>query len=298
MAGEPTCARCGAALAADAQFCAACGRRVAAGSSNALLLVLAGCGLLVGIGLLLAIVLGLWLFVARAKHVQPPTPPAPSPIIQAAPPAAEAEQASGGERFLGTWLAPDSYASSSPASRADITRFGDHLQFMDHGTKAKGGNLPRMELRPEGEDKLRGTYFVDASEQQPVTFELTPGGDKLVMTLSPPASEIVTETWVRAAVESPPPIQPTPRAAQAKAPTNDEQALALVARQPKVKAFEQRLKAAGKSAHIELDHVEDEFYSVHVYEMVEGDGDMPGHTATFGWFNVDRHTGEVREVTP
>ncbi|MDY6795729.1 MAG: zinc ribbon domain-containing protein [Actinomycetota bacterium] len=39
-------------------------------------------------------------------------------------------------------------------------------------------------------------------------------------------------------------------------------------------------------------------FVVHLFEYVEGGSDLPGHTATFGWYAVDKETGEVFEVAP
>lgn len=299
MSAQPACSRCGALLSPGEAFCSACGQPVGAARPNAGLLLMGVVVAVGALGLMVVIAIGLWLYLGRAKpQVAPPTQTASAAVSAPASAVAEKPKPAEGDEFLGTWLAPDSYDTSSPAARAEISRVGDHLQFMDHGTRDKGEKTPRMELKSSGKGRLKGTYYVDQNEQQPVELELTASADKMVMTLSPPASEIVTETWVRAKGEAkkPEPSAKTEPASSGAEPVSAEQALRLVSREPKVQAFAKRLKAAGKKVHIELDPSEEHDYVVHVYELVEGTGDMPGHTATFGWYGVDRKTGKITEM--
>jgi hypothetical protein len=38
--------------------------------------------------------------------------------------------------------------------------------------------------------------------------------------------------------------------------------------------------------------------SPHIYEVVKEEGDIPSHTATMGWYAVDKGTGEVKQEVP
>ncbi|WP_198159738.1 zinc ribbon domain-containing protein [Picosynechococcus sp. PCC 7003] len=58
-----------------------------------------------------------------------------------------------------------------------------------------------------------------------------------------------------------------------------------------------RTAAPQNSTHIEVVEQTPTNYLVHVYEIVNNPGE-PSHTATFGWYEVDRQTGMVFEVVP
>lgn len=46
---------------------------------------------------------------------------------------------------------------------------------------------------------------------------------------------------------------------------------------------------------IEVDHNEGNNYVVHVYEVVMDD-ETTGHTATYGWYYVDKSTGKLESM--
>lgn len=73
---------------------------------------------------------------------------------------------------------------------------------------------------------------------------------------------------------------------------SQEQALSKIRLLSEVVKYEFDLKKAGKEATYEVEDGEGE-WSVHVFEIVS-DGGIEGHTATFGWYGVDKTSGEVR----
>lgn len=60
---------------------------------------------------------------------------------------------------------------------------------------------------------------------------------------------------------------------------------------PEVVEYEAMLKNAGKKATFEVEDSEEEWL-VHIFEIVS-DGGATSHTATFGWYRVNKKTGEI-----
>ena len=71
-----------------------------------------------------------------------------------------------------------------------------------------------------------------------------------------------------------------------------EDALAKVKSLPEVMEYEKMLVGAGKQATIEAED-QDDAWGVHVFEVVTNDADT--HTATFGWYQVNKQTGVVEK---
>ena len=84
--------------------------------------------------------------------------------------------------------------------------------------------------------------------------------------------------------------------ASARGPVTASRALQIVSRRPEVRAYSRRLRARGKTAHVALDSEDRKAFSIHVFEEVQQGASS--HTATFGWYEVDRKTGRVRRTTP
>ena len=72
--------------------------------------------------------------------------------------------------------------------------------------------------------------------------------------------------------------------------TKEDQAIDLVFKQPEVKAWLKQFPGGksklGGAAAFTADHDGGDMYSVHVYE------DLPDHTATFNWYDVNIKTGK------
>lgn len=73
-----------------------------------------------------------------------------------------------------------------------------------------------------------------------------------------------------------------------------DQALAAIESRNEVKEYQKMLTEAGKNAEIEVENGDGE-WSVHVFEIVKNDRDGSSHTATFGWYRVDKKTGTVEK---
>jgi hypothetical protein len=93
------------------------------------------------------------------------------------------------------------------------------------------------------------------------------------------------------------PAQPPPPAPPAVLTTADD-AVAKVKALPDVAEWVATVTAAGGSPRIEVDSEDSAAYTVHVYEIVKQTDDMPSHTATMGWYTVDKTTGNVKEASP
>lgn len=73
---------------------------------------------------------------------------------------------------------------------------------------------------------------------------------------------------------------------------DEQQALAKVKDLPEVQEYQKMLADAGKKATFEVEDQDSE-WAVHVFEIVS-DG-ANSHTATFGWFRVDKKTGIIEK---
>lgn len=82
----------------------------------------------------------------------------------------------------------------------------------------------------------------------------------------------------------------SPSVSVTKDAKESKDAIHLVEQLPEVIEFSETLKAAGKTLSIEAEDGDD-VWSVHVFEIVT-DGDA-SHTATFGWWQVNKATGKV-----
>ena len=67
-----------------------------------------------------------------------------------------------------------------------------------------------------------------------------------------------------------------------------QRATLIIEALPEVKKYQEALAVAGTKAVIDVEDLGDS-WNVHVYEIVS-DGDL-SHTATFGWYTVNKKTG-------
>jgi hypothetical protein len=97
---------------------------------------------------------------------------------------------------------------------------------------------------------------------------------------------------------APVPQPSAPKEASPPAAVSAADAVAAVKARPEVAEWLANVTQAGGSPRIEVDSEDAEAYTVHVFEVVAGEGDMPGHTATLGWYTVNKATGEVTQDLP
>jgi len=73
----------------------------------------------------------------------------------------------------------------------------------------------------------------------------------------------------------------------------EQTAISLVRQRPDVQQWLQLIEEKSPvTAVITLDSKTDMVYTVHVYE------DLPDHTATFNWYDVDKTSGEIIPMFP
>lgn len=201
-------------------------------------------------------------------------------VTNAPPPIASAPRA-GAADYAGEWLTKGDTLEETTtiALRAE----GDRVTGVSDRTGA------RFEMRAES-----GSLVGDLVEREgptPIRMEMTPGRDKLVISLLPPASEPDYIVCVR-------PRRP-PEALEGTSPNaaiGPEEAIQAVRATPEVRAWLANF-TGDLATRVRMEVVGDDgpVYTIHVYESVPDPPDG-GHTATQGWYEVDKQTGRVKPV--
>ncbi|MCW5942256.1 MAG: zinc ribbon domain-containing protein [Fimbriimonadaceae bacterium] len=309
------CENCGAALAPDGRFCEGCGHPVeptagvpapravpsptipapsaapaptptyvapiaptaypapANGGTKGLPLILLGVVVLAAAGG------GGWWWMNRPKAPTTGTAP-PTTTTPGSPPATPI--AGPGDAFVGAWYPEDESGNGDRNERLVITKLGNKLiGLSDQSSEG------RMELAIVPGDKLEGTFTDPNGDVIPVTVEMLAGGKKMVLTLAPPASEYQTVVLWKDESE-----QAGMTQSSVSRSLDEDGALQKVAALPEVKGFIKTLEAQGKRARFDASLEDGASYSVRVYEIVD-DGGGASHSATFGWYKVDRNSGAV-----
>lgn len=214
---------------------------------------------------------GGWWYLSQPKSGTVP------PTAQAPPPTAE------GADFLGVWFPEEPSGADEGENLVTFTRQG--TQIVGVGRDPGDG---RIVLTVAPGPKLSGEVVEGDGSRTPVTAEILADKKKMILTFAPPASEYYSVVMWRMSDEE---------AAQAAAepvpdPVSEDRARNLVAAQGEVARFAKELEARGKKLHVDVSLKDERTYLVHVYELVD-DGAGTGHTATFGWYEVDRSTGTI-----
>ncbi len=205
--------------------------------------------------------------------IQAPDVARPVPIGSEAP-------ASALSAYVGPWVEDNGPGRSR--NTFELTEVAGHIR----GVITPDGDS--VDLAPDGPDRLKGTY-TSKGEHIPLTAEFA-DGDRLKLVLAPPASEFVTVYARRP--------EGIGSASAGGGPVSAAEAEALVRALPAVKQWLGVLGAAGASrAHIDVEPDGPSKYSVHVYEVVD-DGGGASHSATQGWYEVDRRTRRVTSQMP
>ncbi|MCO5297507.1 MAG: hypothetical protein M9921_11680 [Fimbriimonadaceae bacterium] len=185
---------------------------------------------------------------------------------------------------MGSWVPEDASGADEGGSLLTFARQGD--QIVGVGPDPAAG---RIVLAVGPGPKLSGEAVDNAGVRTPLTAELLSDKQKMILTFAPPASEYFSVVMWRVKVGE----GPQPSAAEPTVkPVSEERAQELVAALPEVDQFVKLLRGAGKSAVFDVSLEDDHTYRVHVYENVD-DGNGMSHTATFGWYLVDRTTGQI-----
>lgn len=193
-----------------------------------------------------------------------------------------------GDAFLGRWFPEDTTGADTSNNILTFSRQGSKIVGVS--TQDPNG---RVELVSAAGAKLSGEYIDSKGDRTPVTAEMLSDGQKMILTLMPPASEPDTVIlWKVKEGEAPSVKGLSEGGSVTPEPVNQDKAVEIVAALPEVDKFCRQLDAAGKRAMLDPSEEDSNTWMVHVYEVVD-DGDGMSHTATFGWFKVDKKTGKV-----
>jgi len=192
-----------------------------------------------------------------------------------------------GDAFLGRWF-PEEPTGEESNNIVTFSRQGSKIV----GISTKDPNS-RVELNVASGNKLTGEAIEDGGQRTPVTAELISDGQKMVLTLLRSASEPDTVIlWKVKEGEAPGNKGISEGGSGVTGEVDKNGATEIVAKLPDVDKFCRQLDAAGKRAILDTTEEDAQTWMVHVYEIVD-DGNSMSHTATFGWFKVDKKTGKV-----
>jgi hypothetical protein len=190
-------------------------------------------------------------------------------------------QALSADSFAGDWL-PVS-AMTTQENFLVLTAEGDVVSGGPEADKA------RFVMRLSGE-ALVGEC-IEPDRRTPARMEMTPGHDRLVVTLSPADSEPDVSVCVR--------IDALAHASKGGGHSGEvtpDEAVAAVRALPEVAEWLRDFTGTlAERACVEVGADKGEVYTVHVYEDVPGPPGE-GHNATLGWFEVNKKTGKVIKV--
>ena len=185
------------------------------------------------------------------------------------------------QRFVGRWRV----RSESRSAFGKVISIRRERQSFVGTIEAEPGR--RFEFRDASHSKLVGSYLVGGRSSRAVA-QLT-SANRVTLSI-----ETAHGSTTRVALDR---IAPnlreslSPRYSR-KQGYSSEEARRLVERVKEVATFIKELERKNKRACIDVSAEADNGYSMHIYEVVD-DGDGMSHTATFGWYRVDRKTGKI-----
>ncbi len=213
-----------------------------------------------------------WWLGRRSASKAPPTAGAPRKA---------ATRALSPESFAGDWLPVSDMVAHE--NSVVLTVSGGTVSGRSRATGA------RFDMHLQGE-ALVGDC-IEPDRRTPVRMEMTPGHDRLVISLMPPDSEPDIAVCVR--------VNALAYAGQKRRPSGNVsagEAVASVRSLPEVADWLKHFTGPlAQRACVEVANDEGEVYTVHVYEDVPGPPGE-GHNATLGWFEVHKQTGKVTKV--
>jgi hypothetical protein len=205
--------------------------------------------------------------------------------------------------FAGNWVIQAEEGTTNVQDRV--------LRLELNGTRLKGtidGEIGVADLGNLDVDTVTGKW-TEADAVTPMTAQINATGDRaeLKLTLAPPDSEYSTATaWKEGRVLADgsvvvlPAQTPGGEVPSTPGPVrSSDEAVARVAANPNVVDWLNLVKEKNPQSEeiIEVDSEDPAAYVVHVYEVVD-DGGGNSHTATFGWYQVDKMTGAVIRTMP
>lgn len=263
MSNEPLkCWACGAEQAPDARFCSTCGKALGVEAEQT---------------------------VPLAPVVAPPPVAAPPPPPVAAPPPAAPTPP--------PFTPPGAYGAPAPAylppprkSPAPMIALVLALLALALVVAFGGAYLALRSATAKQEAQAKLEAASTQTTAPSAAGESTTGGEaKPSEEESQPAPD-----QVKLPAENEP-LLPGKGAAVA----NADAAIDLVMKRADIQEWVKQVEAAqaeGKkrTVNVEVTEETDEAYVVHVYETVADE--EPGHTATFGWYNVNKATGDITDA--
>ncbi len=205
------------------------------------------------------------------------TPPTPS-VTVTAPNTVSLED------FVGSWMAL--IGDPDPDTEALTFRLEGVMIVADIDSD-------RLEVSVLNDRKLEG-YLLQDGEHIPMSAELSQDKQQITFIVRPPYSEIQAAVAQRVSETS----------LDNQANTNgglltEEEALDRLISWPEIADWSQQItqNAPLNQAQFEIVETTPEWYLIRAYETVNNPGE-PGHTATFGWYTINRQTGEVTSTLP
>lgn len=286
------CPKCGATIPEGAQYCPSCAaatQPAAAKQGPSVACIVAAVigvlGAVVGVIVLAAVIMGWSLFLKTPPLPPPqPTPAHPGPMAMPSPPGGGEAAGFTLDDLLGEWTVDFAMLDGPPPETLTFEREGESVIGLLNDRINTYLELTLLD------GDLAGSWTDPQVDIVGADAGLTSDGLLEVYTTD--------DTGMRGLLISahrpgagPPPAGPV---------TTPGEAEDLVAALPEIRAWVGMVEEAStvgdeRSAHIQTDSEEPGKYIVHVFESV--DDEYGGHTATYGWFEVDKETGEVRDTT-
>ena len=186
--------------------------------------------------------------------------------------------------FVGTWIAME----GDPGTNTET------LTFRLEGNKVLADvDSDHLELSVLQGRKLEG-YLLRDEETIPMSAELNQDKTQITFIIRPPNSEIIGSVRQRVSQSSGANADNVPASASGAMSLTEQEALNLLIDLPEIADWMQRVQqeAPMNQAQFEVVETTPEEYLIRAYEMVNNPGE-PSHTATLGWYNINRQTGEI-----
>ncbi|QHV00087.1 zinc ribbon domain-containing protein [Synechocystis sp. CACIAM 05] len=229
-----------------------------------------------------------WLVKILPTNTSSPVVTSPTPTV--APVDANAVSL---EDFVGVWMVMEGAPGEGEEAIFTMSLEGNVIVVEAEGDRVE---FPTLNGR-----KLEGSAVEDGVTI-PITVELNQNKDQIIVTVLPPNSELQVGVGQRVKgindLDSPSNSRDNSLNMDENVLT-ERQALELLIAWPEIADWMQRVQQEAPQNQTLLEIVETtpQQYLIRAYESVNNPRE-PDHTATFGWYNVDRQTGEVTQSIP
>jgi hypothetical protein len=289
---NPTfCPNCGANLSPGMRFCESCGFPIASTLDPPSFLGPPSAPLSpppLGVNKVVSTFWSQWIAKTLPTNIGSSVVTSPNPTI--APVDANAVSL---QDFVGVWMAMEGDPGSGRETFITMGLEGNIIVADIEGD--------RLELPVLNGRRLEGNLRQDGVTI-PITAELNQDKQQITFIARPPNSELQVAVGMK--VEG---IDDLPNNSDSMANSpnlsgtilSEQEALDRLLAQPEIANWMEQVQREAPLNQTLLEIVETtpEQYLIRAYESVNNPGE-PGHTATFGWYNVNRQTGEVTTVMP